>query len=78
MLKKVSRGLSRVEAGNAGFPRLVQVTSGFGVASCIQTLSLIVIFLFPLLFILSLILYKVLKHKSTFFAPLAQKWSMGL
>jgi len=28
MLKKVSRGLSRVEAGNPGFPRLVQVTSG--------------------------------------------------
>ena len=28
VLKKVSRGLSRVEAGNAGFPRLVQVTSG--------------------------------------------------
>ena len=27
-LKKVSRGLSRVEAGNPGFPRLVQVTSG--------------------------------------------------
>src|SRR5574340_696820 len=26
--KKVSRGLSRVEAGNPGFPRLVQVTSG--------------------------------------------------
>ena len=24
----VSRGLSRVEAGNPGFPRLVQVTSG--------------------------------------------------
>ena len=28
VLKKVSRGLSRVEAGNPGFPRLVQVTSG--------------------------------------------------
>ena len=28
VLKKVSRGLSRVEAGNSGFPRLVQVTSG--------------------------------------------------
>src|SRR5574341_826791 len=28
MLKKVSRGLSRVEAENPGFPRLVQVTSG--------------------------------------------------
>ena len=28
MLKKVSRGLSRVEAGNPGFLRLVQVTSG--------------------------------------------------
>ena len=28
LLKKVSRGLSRVEAGNPGFPRLVQVTSG--------------------------------------------------
>src|SRR5574342_365441 len=27
VLKKVSRGLSRVEAGNLGFPRLVQVTS---------------------------------------------------
>ena len=27
VLKKVSRGLSRVEAGNAGFPRVVQVTS---------------------------------------------------
>ena len=27
-LKRVSRGLSRVEAGNPGFPRLVQVTSG--------------------------------------------------
>ena len=27
-LKKDSRGLSRVEAGNPGFPRLVQVTSG--------------------------------------------------
>ena len=27
-LKKVSRGLSRVEAGNPGFPQLVQVTSG--------------------------------------------------
>src|SRR5574341_1389212 len=27
-LKEVSRGLSRVEAGNPGFPRLVQVTSG--------------------------------------------------
>src|SRR5574337_827959 len=27
VLKKVSRGLSRVEAGNPGFPRLVQVTS---------------------------------------------------
>ena len=27
-MKKVSRGLSRVEAGNPGFPRLVQVTSG--------------------------------------------------
>ena len=26
LLKKVSRGLSRVEAGNPGFPRLVQVT----------------------------------------------------
>ena len=26
-VKKVSRGLSRVEAGNPGFPRLVQVTS---------------------------------------------------
>ena len=26
VLKKVSRGLSRVEAGNPGFPRLVQVT----------------------------------------------------
>ena len=26
-LKKGSRGLSRVEAGNPGFPRLVQVTS---------------------------------------------------
>ena len=28
VLKKVSRGLSCVEAGNPGFPRLVQVTSG--------------------------------------------------
>ena len=28
VLKKVSRGLSPVEAGNPGFPRLVQVTSG--------------------------------------------------
>src|SRR5574337_1382283 len=28
VLKEVSRGLSRVEAGNPGFPRLVQVTSG--------------------------------------------------
>ena len=28
VLNKVSRGLSRVEAGNPGFPRLVQVTSG--------------------------------------------------
>ena len=28
VLKKASRGLSRVEAGNPGFPRLVQVTSG--------------------------------------------------
>ena len=28
VLKKVSRGLSRVEAGKPGFPRLVQVTSG--------------------------------------------------
>ena len=28
VLKKVSRGLSRVEAGNPGFPRLVHVTSG--------------------------------------------------
>ena len=28
VMKKVSRGLSRVEAGNPGFPRLVQVTSG--------------------------------------------------
>ena len=28
MLKKVSRGLSRVEAGHPGVPRLVQVTSG--------------------------------------------------
>ena len=28
VLKKVSRGLYRVEAGNPGFPRLVQVTSG--------------------------------------------------
>ena len=28
MLKKDSRGLSRVEAGNPRFPRLVQVTSG--------------------------------------------------
>ena len=28
VLKKVSRGLSRVEAGHPGFPRLVQVTSG--------------------------------------------------
>ena len=28
VLKKVSRGLSRVEAGNSGFPRLVQVTTG--------------------------------------------------
>ena len=28
VLKKVSRGLSQVEAGNPGFPRLVQVTSG--------------------------------------------------
>ena len=28
LLKKVSRGPSRVEAGNPGFPRLVQVTSG--------------------------------------------------
>src|SRR5574339_720453 len=27
VLKKVSRGLSRVEAGNPGFPRLVHVTS---------------------------------------------------
>ena len=27
-LQKVSRGLSRVEAGNPGFPRLVQGTSG--------------------------------------------------
>src|SRR5574340_327105 len=27
VLKKVSRGLSRVEAGNPGFPRLVQLTS---------------------------------------------------
>ena len=28
VLKEVSRGLSRVEAGNPGFPRLVQLTSG--------------------------------------------------
>ena len=28
VLKKVSRGLSCVEAGNPGFPQLVQVTSG--------------------------------------------------
>ena len=28
VLKKVSRGLSRVEAGKPGFPGLVQVTSG--------------------------------------------------
>ena len=28
VLKKVSRGLPRVEAGISGFPRLVQVTSG--------------------------------------------------
>ena len=28
VLKKVFRGLSLVEAGNPGFPRLVQVTSG--------------------------------------------------
>ena len=28
VLKEVSRGLSRVEAGNPGFPRRVQVTSG--------------------------------------------------
>ena len=28
VLKKVSRGHSRVEAGNPGFRRLVQVTSG--------------------------------------------------
>ena len=28
VLKKVFRGLSRVEAGNPGFPRLVQLTSG--------------------------------------------------
>ena len=28
VLKKVSRGLSRVEAGNPGFPRRVQVSSG--------------------------------------------------
>ena len=28
VLKKVARGLSRVEAGNPGFPRLVQVTLG--------------------------------------------------
>src|SRR5574342_30571 len=28
VLKKVSPGLSRVEAGNPGFPRLVQVTPG--------------------------------------------------
>src|SRR5574342_514320 len=28
VLKKVSRGLSRVEAGHPGVPRLVQVTSG--------------------------------------------------
>ena len=28
VLKKVSRGLSRVESGNPGFPRFVQVTSG--------------------------------------------------
>ena len=28
VLKKVSRGLSRVEAGNPGFTRLVQLTSG--------------------------------------------------
>src|SRR5574337_990952 len=28
VLKKDSRGLSRVEAGNPGFPRLVQLTSG--------------------------------------------------
>ena len=28
VLKKVSQGLSRAEAGNPGFPRLVQVTSG--------------------------------------------------
>ena len=28
MLNKVSPGLSRVEAGNPGFPQLVQVTSG--------------------------------------------------
>ena len=27
-LKSLSRGLSRAEAGNPGFPRLVQVTSG--------------------------------------------------
>ena len=26
--EKMARGLSRVEAGNPGFPRLVQVTSG--------------------------------------------------
>ena len=28
VLKKVSRGLSRVEAGHPGVPRLVQLTSG--------------------------------------------------
>ena len=28
LVKKQTRGLSRVEAGNPGFPRLVQVTSG--------------------------------------------------
>lgn len=67
-----SQGLANVFSLNG------QIVNISGVASCIQTLSLIVIFLFTLLFILPLILYKVLKHKSTFFAPLAQKWTMGL
>ena len=38
-----------------------QIVNSLGIASCIQTLSLIVIFLFPLLLTLPLILYKVLK-----------------
>ena len=34
VLKKVSRGLSRVEAGNPGFPGLVQVTQGASHGDC--------------------------------------------